>query len=107
MRAAKQIPHGQAIIEYFCDIVSFKVFITENILIPLCSRVHKCQCFVQIVFFCGNFYQNWYKIEMNPCKIKDSIHRQTTHTLCIDIDVTDKSPFFIRLYHVKEEDKIF
>ena len=25
----------------------------------------------------------------------------------IEIDVTDKSPFFIRLYHVKEEDKIF
>ena len=23
----------------------------------------------------------------------------------IDIDVTDKSPFIIRLYHVKEEDK--
>ena len=23
----------------------------------------------------------------------------------IEIDVTDKSPFFIRLYHVKEEDK--
>ena len=24
----------------------------------------------------------------------------------VGIDVTDKSPFFIRLYHVKEEDKI-
>ena len=24
-----------------------------------------------------------------------------------EIDVTDKSPFFIRLYHVKEEDKAF
>ena len=24
----------------------------------------------------------------------------------VEIDVTDKSPFFIRLYHVKEEDKI-
>ena len=23
----------------------------------------------------------------------------------VEIDVTDKSPFFIRLYHVKEEDK--
>ena len=23
----------------------------------------------------------------------------------IDIDVTDKTPFFIRRYHVKEEDK--
>ena len=25
----------------------------------------------------------------------------------VEIDVTDKSPFFIRPYHVKEEDKIF
>ena len=25
----------------------------------------------------------------------------------VDIDVTDKSPFFIRAYHVKEEDKAF
>ena len=24
----------------------------------------------------------------------------------VGIEVTDKSPFFIRLYHVKEEDKI-
>ena len=24
----------------------------------------------------------------------------------VEIDVTDKSPFFISLYHVKEEDKI-
>ena len=24
----------------------------------------------------------------------------------VEIDVTDKSPFFIRPYHVKEEDKI-
>ena len=24
-----------------------------------------------------------------------------------EIDVTDKSPFFIRLYHVREEDKVF
>ena len=23
----------------------------------------------------------------------------------VEIDVTDKSPFFIRLYHVKQEDK--
>ena len=23
----------------------------------------------------------------------------------VEIDVTDKSPFFIRLYHVKEEEK--
>ena len=25
----------------------------------------------------------------------------------VEIEVTDKSPFFIRLYHVREEDKIF
>ena len=25
----------------------------------------------------------------------------------VDIDITDKSPFFIRPYHVKEEDKNF
>ena len=25
----------------------------------------------------------------------------------VEIDVKDKSPFFIRLYHVKEEDKAF
>ena len=25
----------------------------------------------------------------------------------VEIDVTDKSPFFIRLYHVREEDKAF
>ena len=25
----------------------------------------------------------------------------------VEIDVTDKSPFFIRPYHVKEEDKNF
>ena len=25
----------------------------------------------------------------------------------VKIDVTDKSPFFIRPYHVKEEDKVF
>ena len=25
----------------------------------------------------------------------------------VEIDVTEKSPFFIRLYHVKEEDKNF
>ena len=25
----------------------------------------------------------------------------------VEIDVTDKSPFFIRPYHVKEEDKIY
>ena len=25
----------------------------------------------------------------------------------VEIDVTDISPFFIRLYHVKEEDKTF
>ena len=25
----------------------------------------------------------------------------------VEIDVTDKSPFFIRPYHVREEDKVF
>ena len=25
----------------------------------------------------------------------------------VEIDVTDKSPFFIRLYHTREEDKAF
>ena len=25
----------------------------------------------------------------------------------VDLDITDKSPFFIRQYHVKEEDKKF
>ena len=25
----------------------------------------------------------------------------------VEIDITDKSPFFIRQYHVKEEDKIY
>ena len=25
----------------------------------------------------------------------------------VEIDITDKSPFFIRPYHVKEEDKIY
>ena len=25
----------------------------------------------------------------------------------VEFDVTDKSPFFIRLYHVGEEDKVF
>ena len=25
----------------------------------------------------------------------------------VEIDVTDKSPFFIRLYHIQEEDKAF
>ena len=25
----------------------------------------------------------------------------------VEIEVTDKSPFFIRLYHVREEDKVF
>ena len=25
----------------------------------------------------------------------------------VEIDVTDKSPFFIRLYHIREEDKVF
>ena len=25
----------------------------------------------------------------------------------VEIDVTDKSPFFIRPYHIREEDKVF
>ena len=29
----------------------------------------------------------------------------TCPSIEVEIDVTDKSPFFIRLYHVREEDK--
>ena len=29
----------------------------------------------------------------------------TCPSIEVEIDITDKSPFFIRLYHVKEEDK--
>ena len=40
-------------------------------------------------------------------KYKDafSLRDEIGTCLNIEIDVTDKSPFFIRLYHVKEEDK--
>ena len=31
----------------------------------------------------------------------------TCHNIEVAIDVTDKSPFFIRPYHVREEDKVF
>ena len=31
----------------------------------------------------------------------------TCQIIEVEIDVTDKSPFFIRPYHVKEEDKNF
>ena len=31
----------------------------------------------------------------------------TCHNIKVEIDVTDKSPFFIRPYHVREEDKAF
>ena len=37
--------------------------------------------------------------------LKDEIG--TCPNIEVEIDVTDKSPFFIRLYHVKEEDKAF
>ena len=35
--------------------------------------------------------------------LKDEIC--TCPNIEVEIDVTDESPFFIRLYHVKEEDK--
>ena len=42
-------------------------------------------------------------------KYKDGFSLRNEICTCpnieIEIDVTDKSPFFIRLYHVKEEDK--
>ena len=42
-------------------------------------------------------------------KYKDAFSLRDEISTClnieIEIDVTDKSPFFIRLYHVKEEDK--
>ena len=31
----------------------------------------------------------------------------TCHNIDVEIDVTDKFPFFIDPYHVKEEDKMF
>ena len=44
-------------------------------------------------------------------KYKDTFSLRDEINTCpkieIEIDVTDKSPFFIRLCHVKEEDKTF
>ena len=31
----------------------------------------------------------------------------TCHNIEVDIEVTDKSPFCIRLYHIREEDEAF
>ena len=42
-------------------------------------------------------------------KYKDALSLRDEIGMCpyieIEIDVTDKSPFFIRLYHIKEDDK--
>ena len=40
-------------------------------------------------------------------KYKDAFGLRDEIGTCLnrEIDVTDKSPFFIRLYHVKEEEK--
>ena len=44
-------------------------------------------------------------------KYKDALNLRdkigTCPNLEVEIDITDKSPFFIRPYHVKEENKIF
>ena len=44
------------------------------------------------------------------CKYKDAFSLRDKTGLCpnikIEIDVTDKSPFFIRPFHANEEDKI-
>ena len=43
-------------------------------------------------------------------KYKEAFHLRdeisASPNIEVEIDVTDKSPFFIRPYHVKEEDKI-
>ena len=39
------------------------------------------------------------------CSLRDEI--STCPNIEMEIDVTDKSPFFIRPYHVKEEDEHF
>ena len=44
-----------------------------------------------------------YKLE-DAFNLRDEIG--TCPNIEVEIDVTDKSPFFIRLYHVKEEDKM-
>ena len=44
-------------------------------------------------------------------KYKDTFSLRDEKGTCpnieVEIDITDKSPFFIRPYHVKEEDKIY
>ena len=40
-----------------------------------------------------------------PISLRDEIG--TWANIEVEIDVTDKSPFLIRPYHVKEEDKTF
>ena len=45
------------------------------------------------------------------CKYKDAFSLRDEIGICpnieVEIDITDKSPFVIRLYHVKEENKSF
>ena len=45
------------------------------------------------------------------CKYKEAFSLRDEIDTCpnieVEIDVTDKSPFFIRPYHVKEEDENF
>ena len=45
-------------------------------------------------FFCEHKLAKYLRDEIGPCL-----------NIEVEIDATDKSPFFIRLYHVKEEDK--
>ena len=45
MRETNQKLCEWAIIGYFCKIVYFKVLISENLLIPICSFVQKCPVF--------------------------------------------------------------
>ena len=47
---------------------------------------------------------NWYRKETS---YGHAIWIGTFQNIEVEIDVTDKSPFFIRPYHVKEEDKKF
>ena len=48
---------------------------------------------------------------MEMCKYKDAYSLRDEIGTCpnieVEIDVMDKSPYFIRPYHVKEEDKVF
>ena len=45
------------------------------------------------------------------CKYREAFSLRDEIGTClsieVEIDVTDKSPFFIRPYHVREEDKVF